>query len=76
MPSTSSFECTEVLLTTHAGCNLLAIIYRPPSGRKSCHPTSVFLEEFYNYINTNAPTNGDLLLVGDFNFHFEDQSTQ
>ena len=69
-----SFECLEVLLTTGTGCTRLSVVYRPPPGGKSGHPTGVFLDEFHQYIDSHSATNGDLLLVGDFNFHFEDES--
>ena len=69
-----SFECLEILLTTGAGCTRLAVIYRPPPGGKSGCPTSVFLDEFHQYIDGHSTTNGDLLLTGDFNFHVEDAS--
>ena len=72
--SQKSFECIEVLLTTGAGCTRLAVIYRPPLGGKSGCPTKIFLNEFHHYIDSHATTNGDLLLVGDFNFHYRDQS--
>ena len=70
----SSFEATEVLISTAKDIIRLAVIYRPPPGCKTSQPTTVFLEEFYNYIDQHATTTGQLLVVGDFNFHYGNES--
>ena len=65
-----SFEATEVLISSSKDIIRLAVIYRPPTGSKTGQPTTTFLEEFNNYIDQHATTTGQLLVVGDFNFHY------
>ena len=69
-PSFKTFECMEVMLTTGAGCACIVVIQRPPGQNKSGQPVSVFLQEFYEYIDGLSTTNGELLLLGDFNLPF------
>jgi hypothetical protein len=68
----SSFECVELLISSGSDVIRLAVVYRPPAGGKSGQPTAVFLDEFHKYVDGLATTSGRLLIVGDFNFHFED----
>ena len=64
-----TFEYMEVLLKSQNGCIRIAVIYRPPSGSPQ-----QFLDEFAEYIDAHATTTGQLLLLGDFNFHYESSS--
>ena len=72
----SSFECMEIIITAGNEVVRLAIIYRPLSSCKSGQPASVFLEEFYHYVDNHATKSKKLLVVGDFNFHFEVANNQ
>ena len=74
--SETSFECMVVINTTGNEVVRFAIVYRPPSGGKSGQPASVFLDEFYQYLDSHATTSGKLLVVGDFNFHTGDSNDQ
>jgi hypothetical protein len=71
-----SFEHMEVLLNTGNDCIRMSVIYRPPTGCATGQPLSVFLEEFQTYIDGHTTTSGKLLLTGDFNFHFENESNK
>ena len=76
MASATSFECMEVITTTGNDVIRLVIVYRPPSGGKSGQPASVFLNEFYQCLDSHATTSHKLLVVGDFNFHISDSNSQ
>jgi hypothetical protein len=62
----------EALGKGNSDCIRLVVIYRPPPGGKSGQPTSVFLEEFSQYMDSHATTTGRLVVTGDFNFHYSD----
>ena len=68
----SSFEAIEVLITSKSDIIRLCVVYKPPVGSKTAQPTSVFLDEFSDYIDEQSTTSGKLLVVGDFNFHVGD----
>lgn len=74
--SYTSFEHVEALLRAGNDCFRLSVIYRPPLGTKSSKPTSVFLEEFEDYVDSHTTTSGKLVLCGDFNFKYEDDKNQ
>ena len=62
----STFEHMEVLLNTRNNCVRISVVYRPPSGS-----VPEFLEEFTQYIDGHTTTTGQLIIVGDFNLHYE-----
>ena len=74
--SYSSFENIEALLKTGNDCIRLVVLYRPPSSSKCSQPVSTFLQEFEDYIDSQATTTGRLLVCGDFNFHYENVMNQ
>ena len=75
--SASSYECMEILTIAENEVVRLAVVYhRPPSGGKSNQPVSVFIDEFYSYIDKQATMSGKLSVVGDFNFHVGSTSSQ
>ena len=39
-------------------------------------PTSVFLDEFHQYMDEHGTTSGKLLVLGDLNFHYGDIKCQ
>jgi hypothetical protein len=71
----SSFENMEVLIKTGSDCIRLIVVYRPPLGSKHAQPSSVFMEEFGQYIDSHTTTSGKLLVMGDFNFHVGDNTS-
>ena len=50
----------------------LIIIYRPPYSEDHLVPTSVFLSEFAEYLETLLLCKEELLITGDFNIHIDD----
>jgi len=73
-PSFKSFEVIESLLQTTREIVRLCVIYRPPTSSKLGQPISTFLDEMQDYIDSRTTMSGSLLLLGDFNFHFDDNS--
>lgn len=63
-----SFEITETLLRVHKQLLRVCSVYRSPS-----QSTSIFLEEFENYLYDLNQKSGKPLLCGDFNFHLENK---
>ena len=68
----TSFEFSECLLQYDSTKLRVIIIYRTPYS--AAHPvtTSVFLEEFSNYLETVILSSEPLLITGDFNIHVDD----
>jgi exonuclease III len=66
-----SFEHIEVKISpTDRKVFMLAVIYRPPPNTKNGLSTPQFLDEFSNFLDANILGPEDLLICGDFNFHF------
>ena len=66
-----AFESLELMLKCHGGDIRLCVIYRPPLGSKYSKPLSEFLREFHHYMDSHATSSGKLVVLGDFNLHFE-----
>lgn len=61
-----TFEHMEVLFTLHNTCVRICVLYRPPSGS-----TAAFLDDFSRLADGHATTTGQLVLLGDFNLHYD-----
>ena len=75
----TSFEHIEVTTSIGNDCVRLVCIYRPPLNSRCSVPTSQFVQDFSQYIDSLATSTGRLLVVGDFNVHFDktnDQNTR
>lgn len=72
---TTSYECMEVLLNASSCFIRVLIVYRPPSTGKSGSPSSVFFEEFTKHLDELCTASGQLLIIGDFNFHYDDSAS-
>ena len=72
-PSVTSFELVETLVHTASELLRLAVVYRPPGGKHG-QPISTFIEEFHGYLDSRTTLSGMLLVLGDFNMHYEDAS--
>ena len=67
--SFSSFE-NEVALAEHPIRSIrFVVIYRPPLSQ-----IKAFLEDFASLLEQLVPISGNLLIVGDFNFHLDDSN--
>jgi hypothetical protein len=71
--SAASFESLEVLLTLNSTHIRLFVIYRPPPSTVNGLTKALFFEEFDHFLAANAAATGRTMLVGDFNFHWENQ---
>ena len=70
-PPMTSCELLELLINVRLYMLRVAVIYRPPSSSKTGMPIGTFLEEFHSYIDSRVTMSGKFLVLGDFNFHFE-----
>ena len=62
----TSFEVMEVTAASKKDSVRVCVIYRPPSTSKT-----VFLEEFQDYLDSLTHSKGKLVVLGDFNFHYD-----
>ena len=67
-----SFEALETQLSFREGSVHLVAIYRPPPSQRNQLTAGMFFDEFSDLLERYACVPGDLILTGDFNFHFED----
>ena len=67
----TSCEVIETLINVTTYMLRLAVLCRPRSGSKTGKPIFTFLEEFQEYIDSRVTMSGRLVVVGDFNFHYE-----
>ena len=51
----------------------LAVIYRPPPSKGNKSTVGLFLSEFQDFLQHHVVTSQNTLILGDFNFHYEDQ---
>ena len=70
----TSYECLEVLLNAGSCFVRVLTIYRPPSSGKSGSSSATFLEEFTYHLDHLCTSSGQLLVLGDFNFHYDQSS--
>ena len=75
-PSVDSFEILETLININSDIVRLGVVYRPPTGCKTGYPMSTFLEELESYAYSRVTMSGKLLLLGNFNLHFENQNNK
>ena len=68
--SFTSFECMNVKLKCLDTVINFAVIKRPHCIQNV--PVSMFFEEFLNYLEIIIPSDGKLLVGGDFNFVLDD----
>ena len=69
-----SFEFSEWNFAISAHHTKVVAVYRPPYSQ--AHPVTpcIFFEEFSNYLESIVMCSEILIIAGDFNFHFNDQS--
>lgn len=68
---TKSFECLEVTVSTSSASLKLVIVYRPPPSSKNGLTQSDFYKEFADYMTSLQSSPANLLVIGDFNVHWE-----
>ena len=68
-----SFENIEVTLTASSTMKL-AVIYRPLPSKRNKSTVGLFMTEFQDFLEHHTVKSQNILIVGDFNFHYEDPS--
>lgn len=66
-----SFEYMDISLINLQNVRVI-IVYRPPPSQSNLLTPGLFFEEFSSFLEQIITSPGNLLLVGDFNFHVED----
>jgi len=69
----TSFEATEVVIQAISSCIRLLVIYRIPPSPRNGIPASLFVQEFGDLMEATVSKSGKLLIVGDFNIHWDDR---
>ena len=75
----NSFENMQIKFNTGSRCLDLITLYRPPPNQNNKLTTSQFFEEFSTFPQDKVTGSGDLMMVGDLNFHIDkkaDNTTQ
>ena len=70
----SSFESMEILLKLPATALRIVVLYRPPPFTKNGLKAGVFFKEFSGLLEQLVMSSGNLLLLGDFNLHVDDET--
>ncbi|GFR91750.1 hypothetical protein ElyMa_000851400 [Elysia marginata] len=69
-----SFELLEVTTTISNQLIRFLTIYRPPPSKKNKLRFTMFKDEFQNFAIEKSLCNGNLILIGDFNIHVENEN--
>ena len=70
--SLQSFEAVELHISGRNLSVSVVCLYRPPPSRKNKLSNQLFLQEFPEFLTQFAGSHSDLVLLGDFNFHYDD----
>ena len=65
-------ENLDVVTTCSTGSTRIFIIYRPPPSKANHLNSALFYEEFGTLTEHLVVSPGNLLIVGDFNYHMDD----
>jgi exonuclease III len=66
-----SFEHCKIVFNTGSKNLNLEVIYRPPPSPKNRLTSAMFFDEFTPFLQDQITSPGDMLLVGDLNFHLD-----
>ena len=61
-----SFELIELVISSKKDSVRMCVVYRPPSSKKH-----EFIEQFHDYMDSQVSSSGKLIVLGDFNLHFD-----
>ena len=67
----TSFEYIDVIVNCSNSSTRMVTIYRPPPSKKNQLNNTLFLEEFSKLMEQLIIVPGNLLIVGDFNYHVD-----
>ena len=70
--SLQSFEAVELHISGRNLSILVVCLYRPPPSRKNKLSNQLMLQKFPEFPTQFAGSHSDLVLLGDFNFHYDD----
>ena len=70
--SFQSFEAVELHISGRNLSVSVVCLYRPPPSRKNKLSNQLFLQEFPEFLTQFAGSHSDLVLLGDFSFHYDD----
>ena len=70
----TSFESMEIMATAVSVIIRLVVLYRFPPSSKNKLKRAQFIAEFSDLLEYLAPLTGKLVIVGDFNVHWDDKS--
>ena len=70
----NSFECLEIAVTTGSNSIRLTVVYRPPPSTKNGFKSEQFRSELADYLTDILGQSTSVLLMGDFNVHWENTS--
>lgn len=74
--SSNSFELTDCMISYLSSRLRIVAVYRPPPSKKNQLNVTMFLEEFSSFLEKVVTTTEPLVLVGDFNFHLDNENDQ
>ena len=69
-----TFEYCEILFQNDSKCLNVVVMYRPPPSKKNKFTTNMFINEFNTFMLDRLDSAGELVLVGDLNFHLDKPS--
>ena len=72
----NSFELFQATLSSERGYVNFFCLYRPPPNRKNKLTDSLFVEQLSAFLEYCNSIPGYLLILGDFNFHFDRPTDQ
>ena len=72
--SFTSFEAMDLDVRVGSDFIRLIVVYRPPPSKKNKATSNTFFAEFGTLLESAVVSPGRLLILGDFNFHMEDET--
>ncbi|KAG1714818.1 Papilin [Nymphon striatum] len=72
----SSFESMDLCIQVGSDMIHLIVVYRPPPSKKNKLTSNQFFSEFGTLLECAVVSPGKLIVLGDFNFHMENESNR
>ena len=70
-PSFSTFEAFEIRAVYNSVLVTLICLYRPPHSKQNNNTNKMFLDEFPDFLQSLNDKKGEVIVMRDFNFHFD-----
>ena len=71
--SFSTFEVFEARVVCNNVSVTLICLYRPPYSKQTNNTNKMVLDEFPDFLHPLSDKKGEVIVMGDFNFHFDNQ---